>query len=270
MLAEAMALPFRHAGAVLRLTGAWALVHGAATLLLYRLLDDAEITAIQKGENIGPAGLHLVLLLVGLIIGSSIAVGWHRLLLKGEAPAAGPNMRLDTTVWSYIAVAGLMLLLTMPFLTTAFLFASRAPAILAEAEKPVPEIDGLTALLLPTMLLCMVPALVLTTRLSLALPARSVEDARFTLAGSWRLTRGNFWRLFMGMLACYVPAMVLGGLISAFDGVAHGPWRFLAVNAASSAVALMASVFPLAFLALAYRYLLDTAAAAPGERRILL
>ena len=253
-LAKAIALPFEHAAGVARLTWLWALIIGGLTGLLHRLLDDTQIAAMQAGNTLGPAGLNLVSLLLGLVIGASVAVGWHRLLLRGEQPGSGAYLRLDSTVWSYVALAGLMLLISMPFLATAWVFATKAPELAAQAERANPEIDPWLALLLPFMMIGMWVALFVTTRLSLVLPARAVGVDDLTLSDSWRLTGGSFWRLFGGTLICYLPALLISSLLVSLLGADKSIGSFLAGQALSSMAGIVTSVFPLAFLSLAYRH----------------
>ncbi len=254
VLGQAYALPFRHALSVIRLTWAWAFLLALLTGALYRLLDDAQIIAIQEGGGFGPAGLNLLSLLLGLVIGSSVAVGWHRLLLLGEMPATAGYLRLDNTVWRYIAVAGLMLVLSMPFFVAAFVMAQVAPEIAPGPGQPPPELSGGVALLVLVMLAAMCAAFLITTRWSLALPARAVDDLALTLGDSWRLTQGSFWRLFAGTMACYVPTLVVASLVAAPGLAGGGPGGYIISVMLSSAAGLVTSVFPLAFLSLAYRH----------------
>lgn len=252
---QALALPLQNVGAVVRLTWAWALILALATGALYRLLDDAQITAIQTGSGFGPASLNLVSLLIGLVVGSSVAVGWHRLVLLDERPAGATYLRLDNLVWHYIAIAGLMLVLSMPFLISAFLFGQVAPEFTPQPGQPPPEIDGQTSLLVLVLMAGMAVAFVTSTRWSLALPARSVGDLGLSLGDSWRLTRGNFWRLFAGTLLCYVPTLVIAALVGSPGLASGGPGGYILSVMLSSASGLVTSVFPLTFLALAYRHL---------------
>lgn len=253
-LGQTFALPLQHLGSVLRLTWAWAILLALVTGVLYRLLDDAQITALQQGAGFGPAGLNLLSLLLGLVIGSSVAVGWHRLLLLGEQPVTAGYLRLDNTVWRYIAVAGLMLVLSMPFFATAFLMGQVAPELTPKPGQPPPELGGGAALLVLVMLAAMCVAFLVTTRWSLALPARAIDDLGLTLGDSWRLTQGNFWRLFAGTMACYLPTLVVASLVASPGLAGGGPSGYIVSVMLSSAAGLVTSVFPLAFLSLAYRH----------------
>ena len=261
MVGRAYALPLEHAGAIVQMTWAWALILAVGTGALYSLLDAAQLAAIQRGEGLGPASLNLVSLLTGLIVGSSVAVGWHRLLLLGEPQGGGAYLRLDNTVWRYIAVAGLMLLISLPFLAAAFLMSQLTPDLAARADNPPAEVAGWMGLLFIVLLGAMVLAFLLTTRLSLVLPARAIDDMVLTLGDSWRLTQGNFWRLFAGTLACYLPTLVLGGIIASLaGGEGNGSGTFILSTMLSSVAGLVTSVVPLGFLSLAYKQLVSRAA----------
>lgn len=256
MLARAYLLPLENFRDVVRLTWAWALLLALGTGALYSLLDEAQLNAIQRGEGLGPASLNLVSLLTGLIVGSSVAVGWHRLLLVGEAPAGATYLRLDNTVWGYIAVAGLMLLISLPFLASTFVMSQLAPDFASRPGSAPMETGGWMGLLFLGLVAAMLVAFLLTTRLSLVLPARAIDDTTFSLADSWRLTQGHFWWLFGGTLACYLPALVLGGLIAGLGGgEGGGSSAFIVSTMLSSMAGLVTSVVPLGFLSLAYREL---------------
>ncbi|MFM9939064.1 MAG: hypothetical protein ACKVP7_06175 [Hyphomicrobiaceae bacterium] len=260
-IAQAYALPFEHIAAVLRITWAWALLLALGTGLLYRLLDDTQIAAMQKGDDLGPAGLSLVSLLLGLIVGSSVAVGWHRLVLLDERPTGRTYLRLDNTVWGYIAVAGLLLVIMLPFLIAAFLMAQVGSEFTPKPGQPPPEISGRYALLFLALILGMVAAFLLTTRLALVLPARAIDDHTLSLGDSWRLTRGSFWRLFGGTLICYLPTLVLAAIFAGLLGnEGSGSSAYIASVMVSSMIGLVTSVFSLGYLALAYRHLVGRGA----------
>ncbi len=258
-IAEAFTLPFHHAGDIVRLTWGWALLLAVATGGIYRLLDDAQLLAMQKGDTFGPAGLNLLSLLVGLVVGASVAVGWHRLLLAGEGVSAGAYLRFDDTVWRYIAAAGTMMLVTLPFLATVYAMANfKVDALHASGPPQLTGDDPARMTFLALALLVSFPvAMILTTRWSLVLPARAMEATGFGLADSWAATRGNFWRLLAGTFVCYLPALAAVVLIGGVIGTEPGAWRFIVANMLSAIAGLVTTVFPLGFLTLAYKHLVS-------------
>jgi hypothetical protein len=119
------------------------------------------------------AFVQLVAGIVSIIAVCSMAVSWHRFILRDE-PAAG--LRLDGNVFRY---AGNTLLIMLAMLVPAMVF-----LIFAMAASPVAAVLG-------------IPLVVLAggavTRASIKLPAVALGDNAFTFRDAWKASEGNFW-----------------------------------------------------------------------------
>jgi len=122
------------------------------------------------GEQISFA--QLALFLVSLIATSSLAVSWHRFVLRDE-PAAG--LRLDGSVMRY---AGYSLLFLFAFSILLLLVLGLA------FSAPSAAGFGLPAAVL---------AGGIVTRLSIKLPAVALSNRAFTFRQAWAASAGNFW-----------------------------------------------------------------------------
>jgi hypothetical protein len=136
---------------------------------------------------------------------ASIAVGWHRLILRGERVTQAAYVRLDGVVWRYVLYALAFLLLERgTLLITAFL-----------AEYLAIDLDVSTSELLaaPTATAAtMAIGLLVLPRLSLVMPAMALGE-RFSLRHAWRITRGNTLRLGAATALCMLPAVILAMLV---------------------------------------------------------
>jgi hypothetical protein len=125
-------------------------------------------------EEITPQALiQIVTGIISIIAVCSMAVSWHRFILRDE-PATGP--RLDSNVVRYagntVLIMLAMLLPAMLFLT-AMLFLPAAGALIG---LPLIVLSG-----------------GLATRASIKLPAVALGDRGFSFRDAWNASEGNFW-----------------------------------------------------------------------------
>jgi hypothetical protein len=125
----------------------------------------------------------LVILVVGLVAVGSVAVNWHRYVLKDELPAGMARLRVDDLVWRYLGnvllismIAGLVAVpvAVIANLLFSFMGAFGAPFILA------------------AVLLAVMPVFY---RLSVKLPAIAMGRKDFSLRDAWQATQGNWWQI---------------------------------------------------------------------------
>jgi hypothetical protein len=176
---------------------------------------------------------------------SSVAVAWHRLLLRDEHPG-GVYLRLDRIVAGYAILAFVIGVIGSAPSYLSMLFQA---AIGASAENTV-------ALVVQTLAgLVTIVAFFIVARLSLALPALALGRDDVTLAAAWRASKRNSWRMVWAYFFCVVPVMAASGAMTF--------WLFLpghsqaAITLASVVMSLM--WFPLGMisvgmLSLAYRH----------------
>ena len=216
---------------------------------LMELMQNAR--AGRPDPNPGTTALTQALNLIILLpILSSIAVAWHRLLLRDEH-VSGPYLRLDAVVIGYAVLFFLIALLWSVPQYLGQLYA-------AMTQRPgAVEIDpGALAVTFICSILTLL-AFFFGCRLFMVLPAKAVgRDLSFGAA--WAATRKNSWRLFWGYMFCLLP----------FGAIAGGVGFWLLLAQPSRAVAatfwtvqsLLAAVFGMVgvgFLSLAYRHFFE-------------
>ena len=135
---------------------------------------------------------------------SSIAVNWHRLLLRGEQPGPTAFMRLDAPVWAYVALAAMIAVAQVLFslpqsFATINILGTRTPTAAA-------------SLLLIATNLVFLAALMFMARYSVALPAKALEVPGIGFSEAFAATRRNTWRLSLGFTLCFLPLIVFGVL----------------------------------------------------------
>jgi hypothetical protein len=140
-----------------------------------------------------PHLLQLASAALHVVAGSSLAVSWHRFILRDEP---GSPTRLDATVWRYAGNALLITLAAIPPLFVLILGVALLPVAAAILLLPVGFTTGVALM-----------------RLSLKLPAVALERRDFTLRHAWAATAGNFWQI-LGLLliiaaAIFTPALAL-------------------------------------------------------------
>ncbi len=167
---------------------------GLVWLPVLLLTGIAEIYAgppDPRAETITPAALvQLLSGIVSIFAVCSMAVGWHRFILRDEL---GHGLRLDGNVMRY---AGNTILIMLVMVVPSLLFL--VSALLA----PSAAVVGLPAVLL-------IGGLV--TRLSVKLPAVALGNRTFSFKDAWLATEGNFWPC-MGVFLLN-SAVMLGGFL---------------------------------------------------------
>ena len=167
---------------------------------------------------------------VTLIAFSSMAVSWHRFILRDEA---APALRLDSLVLRYAGNLLLIMLIAM------------VPAVIGLVLMPA--VPLIIILLLPAFLA--VAAAV--PRLSIKLPAVALGNADFTFKDAWASGAGNFWQ-FLGVFllnaaialaALLMVILVLGGI---------GQISFAAAQAVAVVADAMLTLFLMLFSASIY------------------
>jgi hypothetical protein len=149
-------------------------------------LADAAVQEKMR-EMPGLAALFAVwiiaLLVVGLVAIASVAVNWHRYVLKDELPAGMARLRVDDLVWRYLGNAMLITLIAGLVGVPVALVASLIFAFLGPVGAPF---------ILAAILMAVLPVFY---RLSVKLPAIAMGRKDFTLRDAWLVTQGNWWQI---------------------------------------------------------------------------
>lgn len=196
-------ITYRMAG--LRIGGAW--------MIVLFVLNAAELLFIGSGADQTPSNAataaELLSAAAGLLAFSSIAVGWHRFILKDELPVAAAALRVDGLVFRYLGNSMLALL------------GGAVPlAAVAIAVALLPQIAVL--LLLPAALV----AGVFIMMLSLKLPAVALGRSDFTFGNAVKVAEGNHWQILgvflLNAAIILIPGLLLTGLVLLLRQVGPG------------------------------------------------
>jgi hypothetical protein len=192
-----------HFSDVLRVTLPW-------TLLLVGIMASADwlkwswsmwfAGQFKKGivENLGVipyvvVGLYVLAFVLVVFAVVDIAVAWHRRLILQERSRTNGSNIARRTFWQYLAL--------LAILTAIAAIAPLAILATAKLEQSFPTLE-IIAIGLAFGLAFIACAVAM--RFSLVLPACAVGNRDLSFKQSWRMTRGNTWRLLWGMLACAI------------------------------------------------------------------
>jgi hypothetical protein len=148
-----------------------------------------------------PRWVHVIAVVLPLVVElpflASIAVAWHRLVLRHERISASAYLRLDTSVWLYVLYSLVFLAITI------------APVLCAVPSIGQSASEILLSLLIAALIaLTLAAPIFLLPRLSIVLPALALGE-RLSLWEAWRATRGNTLRLALATCLCMLPALFL-------------------------------------------------------------
>jgi hypothetical protein len=254
-IGQAYRLTLTNLGAFLRLSWKWLLlllipihvVHAWYVYPLFKsmhqeMLDRPLVVPIGTTNDIGIAAA--LLSLVTLLPLASIAVGWHRLILRGEPPSHDSQLRFDGVVLRY---AGLILLFC-----AAALVPSLLQLFLTRGQESLP-VMALAAPVWAPFLLFVVIAIVIA-RLSVTLPGVALGNPEATLAQTVRRTRGYTPHLFVGCAATFAPLVLAAGILNPLISMSSSDWVWFAGHLAISLSQIAAAIVLITFLSLSYRH----------------
>jgi hypothetical protein len=213
---QAYALWARNFSDLIRICWLWMLLM-VPILAIWDWWQAAQAAEILQGIHAGQPfadphpvltwGSVLVSKLIMLPAVASVAVAWHRLLLRDEHPGTGFYLRLDRIVAGYAILAFLIgLIITLP--STAIMV---LPQIMTAG-------GGVTAVVIFQLLVnvAMIVAIFIVPRLSLVLPGIALGRDDATLATAWRLSKRNTWRMVWASFFCLLPLIAISGGISSW------------------------------------------------------
>lgn len=164
--------------------------------------------------------------LLTAIIFSSIAVNWHRFILRNEVAEGGQRLRLDGLVWLYFLFVIAIALLMGLVIFGGFFGLVLVSAILYHASQALGILISLFVGLPLTVLIFGMWA-----RWSVKLVAIAMGDMDYSLGDALRDTKGNTWRL--------TGLEFLFGCVLLLIGAVNGGAELAAAYANSSLVAAM-------------------------------
>ena len=138
----------------------------------------------------------------------SMAVNWHRFLLRDDIPEGWENLRLDGKVWRYAGNSLLISLIAGLIFLAFFIVIVIAGLVMRALHGAAPGDPqawslAFVLLMLVSFAVSLLP-LIFMFRLSIKLPAIAVGDD-YGLGDAWRDSRGNNIRLFGFMLLSRCP-----------------------------------------------------------------
>lgn len=232
-------------GAMGRLQASWTAAVMASPSPHPALAEPVEITVLGNISNVAMA-----------LAAVSIGVAWHRRLLLGEPPGRSGGNIVTTRLWRYIAVAIVVSMIAALPVLTVLLIIWMLGLMPASSDTIAPQ----TPFLIAALAAAYVAGVIILLRLCVLLPANATGNTELNVKGAWRLSRGNGWRLFWGIIACMLIPLVLVGLVFVaviLMPVAGSLYRaqWAAASALATCLWLIAWPIGIGFLSHAYRHL---------------
>jgi hypothetical protein len=182
---------------------------------------------------------------------ASIAVAWHRLLLKDEHPGAGGYLRLDGIVAGYAVLAFLVGLITMAPGYVSMMFQIVTGTSVAAQDPLALGVQFLAGV-------GTITAFFVMARLSLALPGKALGHDDITFGAAWRASKGNTWRMLWAYFFCILPLMVFGGGMSYWlFQASHGRAALTLVPLVVSLLSIPLGMISVGMLSLSYRHFFE-------------
>ncbi|HEY5363163.1 MAG TPA: hypothetical protein VIJ49_03085 [Aestuariivirga sp.] len=162
------------------------------------------------------------------IIFSSIAVNWHRFILRNEVAEGSQRLRLDGLVWRYFLFVIVIALIMFVVIFGGVFGVTLVSAVLYYASNALGILIGVFVGLPLALLLFGMWA-----RWSVKLVAIAMGNIDYTLSDAWRDTKGNTWRL--------TGLEFLFGCVLLLIGTVNAGTELVAAFANSSLVAALAA-----------------------------
>jgi hypothetical protein len=219
-----------------------------------RLMETMQATRTGKPFADPAPVLTLVSQIVGQLILlpalASVAVAWHRLLLRDEHPGPGIYLRLDSIVAGYAILAFWIgaIMLAPGYVSRMFQIVTGTSATMGDAAASVVQtLAGLVSII----------AFFIVARLSLVLPGLALghDDVRFGPA--WRVSKRNTWRMFWAYFFCIFPGAAITGVISLWLLLPHGRTTGTLVLLGMNLLWIPVGMISVGMLSLAYRHFFE-------------
>jgi hypothetical protein len=236
-----------HLGAFVRAGGVWILIPVLLTAAT-RVLFEMTAEPIEPGRPVMlPWPLFLLVIVANVLwlLGmSALVVFWHRRLLLG----VGTPTALAPLSWNVVRYMAASFFLGLSIAIIVQLIAFVLGTLIAGPG------GGAASFGAPVLrLLVGVLGGLLLARIHLLFPAIAVGDTAMSLGRSFKLTEGYTLPIFLGIIACAVPMMLLGSIVQAAL-VAVGGAGSLSGFAISTALDFVQGAVIAAFLSLSYRF----------------
>lgn len=173
------------------------------SLTLYQVLVVKVLGVTHPGQQTPegpPATLWdaILVYLPNLLLYTMFAVAWHRrFLTRGESVTVWSALRWDKRKTRFLLRSVLVFLIAIAVVSVPIVILTIFTVVInfAAAADVTPPVD-VTTLSSGIIFVAAILFLLIYLRLSIWLPATAI-DAPFSLMESWRLGRGNSWRLLV-------------------------------------------------------------------------
>lgn len=252
-VAEAYALTWRNLGYLLRISWAWVAIMlplGVAFHVAIARLAPPQAPVFGWDIFVAP--------LLFWPMAASIAVAWHRRLLINESWPKSWYLRFDRIVAGYLA---LIVLTSFALFIPVFVIINRLEQALENSS------EGAVAAAVAAAALTFAIGLYLATRLWLSLPAEALQRHQALFSESWLASRGNVWRIVVGSFLCTALMWIFVAMQLIWEAdppTATQPLIYGLYQSLTEIVVVFLAGMPVvSFLSIAYRHLVERAAAPP-------
>jgi hypothetical protein len=182
---------------------------------------------------------------------ASVAVAWHRLLLRGEHPGQGAYIRLDGIVVGYAVLAFWIGLIALAPSYLSLLF-QVVTGTSATAQ------DGLALVVQSLAGLVSIIGFFIVGRLSLALPGKALGRDDVTLGTAWRVSKHNTWRMVWAYFFCILPwSLIAGGLSYWLLRTDYSQATITLIMVVMNLLSIVANMISVGMLSLAYHHFFE-------------
>ncbi len=221
--------------------------HAAAAIYITTTFPDYDPGKPDPAIAFKILSVQLPVAILALLSSASIAVSWHRFILKDEVPQGWQRLRLDETVLRYFG----------NFFLLGFMLAgiALAPSIL---------VSLITAYTHPYAVVLMVPILaaivVLGVRYSVKFPAIAMNLPNFKFRDAREATLGNNWQLLGFAILTSLPGIAIGFtiyVVSKLLGYFTGELSAIVLLAAQFLLNWIVTIFSVTVLTSLYGYFIE-------------
>lgn len=218
----------------------WMLVLAALKALDFAFLGGTILSDNAPGQTMEIRQADAVFAVVSIVAVSSIAVNWHRFILRDEITPPGKIFRLDVLVWKYVGrFLLIMLVVFAPLVAISITLVNIDPA-------------ARSLLVIPFFI-----AAVYMMRMWVSLPAIAVDRSDFNIMAALKATAGNNLQfagvLLLNFLIFLLTVLVFGVFVKAAGSISPVFMKVTAV-ALSVPANLFLTLFSLSLLSSMYGF----------------
>jgi hypothetical protein len=197
--------------------------------------------------------------LLELVVSSSIAVAWHRRLLRGKPVASPAYFRLDAVVLSFWLTSVLIALPSLIPIQADLFVISAFPSAAVDDNHTITLTELIIVFAVGVMMLAaLILWLFLIPRLSIVLPAKALEIPDVTMRKVWHATRGQTWRLACANFLTLLPLLLTEAIYVLWLGDVDDRIILASGRALNFFVTTLVGIVVTSYNALAYRHFFET------------